>query len=422
MNKVAKNLLYILISIVAAALIGTIILTVAYVMPGERIRGNVAKSESIQQIEGDSYDWGPGIPSTQIDGFTDSIMLNMAVYTSDKGPLENAIDSVCIWDDSMEGTPADMLRLHVLAGDYSGTHEWHYGRYWHGYLAFLKPMLTFFTYGEVRYLMMVIQLVLIMVLVFGIYKELGLMKVIPFLVGVLAINPITSALSMQHADVYIITIVGGIILLFNKKSLNNNYWKIFLWIGVATSFMDLLTYPLVGLGVNLVLLTILLDEEKWYIKIFKSVIASFIWVIGYVLMWVSKWCLWSIYNKQAFNEAISQIFIRTSGDSTIGRYTKSNSIFNAYIVNANLMLTKPVIAILVIAILVIVFVGCKNKMQPKNYVNIIPLFMVGIYPLIWCLVIREHSALHAIFTHRMIAIDIIVILMIIADLFKKEEV
>ncbi len=99
MKSILKNIAFVIISIVSSAVIGLLLLIFAYSLDGTRIRNNVIESSSIQSIEGDRYDWAPGILSSTLDGFTDSIMLNMAIYTSDQGPVKNAIDNICIMED-----------------------------------------------------------------------------------------------------------------------------------------------------------------------------------------------------------------------------------------------------------------------------------------------------------------------------------
>ena len=411
MKSILKNIAFVIISIVSSAVIGLLLLIFAYSLDGTRIRNNVIESSSIQSIEGDRYDWAPGILSSALDGFTDSIMLNMAIYTSDQGPVKNAIDNICIWDETLPEAPSDILLQRVLPMSYETTYEWHYGRYWHGYLAYLKPLLYFFSYGEVRYILMMFELVLLIILVLSLYKEFGTKKIIPFIVTLIAVNPISSAISLQYADIYIVTLLGGIILLKCKKI---DGWKIFLFIGIVCSYLDLLTYPLLSLGFNLVIFTLINNETR--IKaIITNVFCSITWTIGYVGMWIMKWCIWSIYDKDAFKEAVNQILIRTTGDSTVGRYTTDDSIFNAIVANFNVMFSSPVVIMCVIALVMalIIFIvrGCNFNITNKW----VQLLIIGLYPLAWCIVIRQHSALHAVFVHRIMAIDILVILMIVFD-------
>ena len=79
----------------------------------------------------------------------------------------------------------------------------------------------------------------------------------------------------------------------------NDIWKddidkwglLFLCIGGVTSYLDLLTYPLVALGAPLILFlsfrgTATMRSSMRYILTLSS-----FWVIGYAGMWAGKWVL-----------------------------------------------------------------------------------------------------------------------------------
>ena len=67
-------------------------------------------------------------------------------------------------------------------------------------------------------------------------------------------SPEVIGLSMQYAPIFFIMLISVFILLKFKDKLleNNNLIYYFLIIGMATSFFDLLTYPLITLRTPLI--------------------------------------------------------------------------------------------------------------------------------------------------------------------------
>lgn len=68
----------------------------------------------------------------------------------------------------------------------------------------------------------------------------------------------------------------------------------FVVVGAMTSYLDLLTFPLISLGIPLVLWLTLNDSQSIWKNICRIFLLSLSWAIGYVGMWVLKWGIGSI--------------------------------------------------------------------------------------------------------------------------------
>ena len=66
------------LSLLAAILAGVVLLTAVYALPTARMRHNVSISLPYILSEGDRYQWAPYHNGTELDGFTDAIMLGNA--------------------------------------------------------------------------------------------------------------------------------------------------------------------------------------------------------------------------------------------------------------------------------------------------------------------------------------------------------
>ena len=150
------------LSLLAAILAGVVLLTAVYALPTARMRHNVSISLPYILSEGDRYQWAPYHNGTELDGFTDAIMLGNAIYGGSGSPLGDALVN-----PRMEFTPGDSVPVDSLSRYAQGAEDGRqvtYARYWHGYLVFLKPLLLFFTPSDIRLLNMTVQLILAAVL------------------------------------------------------------------------------------------------------------------------------------------------------------------------------------------------------------------------------------------------------------------
>lgn len=103
-----------------------------------------------------------------------------------------------------------------------------------------------------------------------------------------------------------------------KKDVDKNIGINFLVIGSVTAFMDLLTEPLVTLGIPLAVYFLLTEKKN---KMIKENIITFIklcvcWAIGYGSTWATKWIITSIIcNRSMIQNAIIQAKYRTENQS-----------------------------------------------------------------------------------------------------------
>jgi hypothetical protein len=82
------------------------------------------------------------------------------------------------------------------------------------------------------------------------------------------------------------------------------------------------------------------------------------------------------------------------------------------------MMSRPVKLICLIVVIVLLALVISKKCSVVKPINVLPLACIACLPLGWCIVVREHSALHAFFTHRIIAILIMAIGMMVAEAIK----
>lgn len=92
--------------------------------------------------------------TSQLDNWTDSTMLLNAAYAGDESTIDKAMMVYCRRIE--EKNPYESLIEEYINGE-TDTYVNSYGRYWHGYLVFLKPLLCIFNYRNIRQINFCIQ-------------------------------------------------------------------------------------------------------------------------------------------------------------------------------------------------------------------------------------------------------------------------
>lgn len=357
-------------------------MTIAYSLPNERIEINTQSSlESIEYVE--NY---PNVfyseRSASLDLFTDRVMLNMNFVQNQ--------DNYNVVQQAMDNNA--------------------YSRYWHGYQIFLRPLLEIFTYSQIKYLLMFVVFILFALCIILLKEKLNVGIALLFVAVTIAGYIILAPMCLQYSSVFIIMMSAIIAICKLYKSGEKAILKwayTFLIIGMVTNFLDLLTFPMITLGMPLIVLFLLnLKYDSNYL-LKRNIIALFVnsctWFIGYAFTWIAKWILASIIlHRNVIQESILQIFFRTRGDEQypVDRSIMFHDNFNNYF-GALENKFWIILAIILIAFLIL-YIFFKKPV--KTLTATIPFLVVMVYPVIWMLVLSNHSQIHAFFVYRILMI------------------
>ena len=398
--------------IAAFSAVGFLLITIAYTLPRGRIRSHVAESVTWYNV---GHEWGYKLWQTRSDTFSDAFRLSIAA-----GPNENPVRSAALSlrNASLKETDNIHGEIYALYGDENYENlevvEREYGRYWHGYVIFLAPLLTFLNPAEINVLDYGIQFIAIIALLFIAYKKYGAKLALAVAFYVYALNPVTTASCLQYAPGFYLSILPMIlILLFHEKlSAKGRYALLFAFIGCAINFFDLLSFPLVTLGAP-VALSVYLDNRDKAQKIgqqfCKIIMRSGCWVLGYGITWVLKWTIATLVTgENMFANAIEAIFNRSGG----GGYSR----FSAISRNMEVMFNVPTIIICVLILVVILVMWWRKKITINlRDKKLLLLAFVAIYPFIWYCTLVNHSWVHTFMAHRLLAISMFCVALGIAQ-------
>lgn len=392
MKHIIKTLLFLISGVVG----GYLMLVLVFCLPTGRMHNNVIESGA--SFNGEYKVLIDDNITTKTDDFTDALMLLTAENSSDSNPFTAAINANRL---SGENLDPNSVITNIDNPEYYNVS---YSRYWHGYLVFLKPLLLLFNYSQILLIISFVVLALIVGVVYLLQKKKMSKYILPYTITIALMSPMTISLSIQYVSVFAIfnLAIMFILLFFDKILKSKNYFYVFLSIGIATCYFDLLTYPVVTLGIPLTVWFLMLNQKKVLSlgrNVGQVVLGAVAWAIGYFGVWVGKWMVGSIITgNNLFNSAINAASNRTSSSTALEDYSRIFPITDAF----EKIFTNPVwfIIVLIIITIVIMFIAKKIVVNKKKAVDNLWLFAIALIPLAWYIVFTNHSVWHMFFTYR----------------------
>ena len=402
------------IVILISSVIGLTMLCLVYLLPTDLMENNVEPLRNIKW-EQSEYLWS-GIAGSYLNNYTDAFMLNTAICKGKGNIIEKANAAY-----SYEYTDNGVNSLQSYLRGEDGDNIVPYARYWNGYLIVLKPLLLVLSYNQIRVFNVVVQTILISFLLVLIWKNKR-EHVIPFLCSILLIHPYVISQNMHFSVVYYI-LLGSLIgfFLFRRKiEQNMDYW--FLCIGIAVSFFELLTYPLITLVYMLIFEESMRSEkEEGLFADFRRII-SYIWAwgVGYIGIWGIKWIISSMILKDnVIANAIGQVLYRSSGSDIAG-----NKVGRLEVLWLNMQdyfnpVTLYILVISLAAIMIFSFFEKRIWIESEgNY--IVKLLVIALMPVMWLMAKTNHSYIHHWMTYRELAPSVFSILIVIESIVHKK--
>jgi hypothetical protein len=384
---------------ITIVLLGLLAIIITYKLPNGKVKKHIEESLSQFKDEGLYFRVESEFYSSQLDNFTDALILNELYYTNNNRTIIDKAMNVYSYSKTANN-PVDALIKNVeekIENRIDDGIESPYARYWHGNLVVLKVLFAFFNYSEIKMLNYLVQIALVIVVIYLMQKKNLKNFIIPFLISLFLINAMIIPLSLQFSTVFYILLISLIVMLLLDKIIISKklYLYLFLIIGMLTSYFDFLTYPLVTLGIPLIFL-LLLDKSNSYKKI---IICTLSWGFGYVGMWASKWAVGSILLKRnLFEDAILQIKYRSSSEE----FNRFNAILKNFKIY-NYTVYKLIFTIIILYYLIRI-IKLLKKLKIKYIKKIIPFLIIAVMPMVWYFLASNHSSIHYWFTFRALII------------------
>lgn len=364
------------------------------------LNGEWGREDSYEQLL-------PGYRSTQLDNSTDAAMLLAAVHESDL-PL-----TVQVAQSFRYGSDANAFGT-LLSYGQSGTEGLStisIARYWHGYLVFLKPLLCFFSYLDIRMLLSLVQGCLMAAVIAGLCRR-GLAALVPaFLLALLAITPFATALSLQFSTVLCTFLCAMLALLYlpEKTFAGHGLALLFVMVGMATSYVDYLTYPIASFGMPMILCLFLFPLDGWKAQAKRFFLCGLCWCLGYFGMWAGKWVIAGMFGNEVWFwpnlwAKISERSSDVSGDQALSYGMVLRSIVGVFCKRAYLL------AFLAASLLWLAARVRRRRLPRACRKGRSPLLallsVIALLPFAWYLCTQNHSYNHAFFTSRALCVTL----------------
>ncbi len=424
MGKYCVQVFKYIACLILSILVASGVMILLYCLPTAPIKANVWRSHYIYDYEGSYPQWAAEYKMTQLDNVTDGYMLLEAMYSGKNDPVRNAMTNPYTVYDDVNPDKAAVLESHDTEGA-SGTGE--YGRYWHGYLLILKPLLSVFEVSDLRILNMILCLGLSFYFFRLTEKELGKKVMAAVMTSWLILNPVSIIMSFQFSTSFYVMLIASILILKTHDWLKQKgrYVFFFLFVGIVTNFIDFLTYPMVTLAIPLIL-SVLMEEKEQIsglpckYRAFKKkssvelqfllscIFRSFAWLFGYAGMWLGKWGMGTILTGQNFfSNAFNEAKVQSTGQNEI--YGVLVSPVGSILKNVRVVAKWPFILLFLFLLLFLAAGILCGKLQivKGRGGSMSALAMIGLYPFAWYSLLQVHSITCYWFTYRNLSVTVL---------------
>lgn len=377
-----------------------------HLVPFEKIKDNVEKSAEKLHQEG-YYDifyydfhWPIGeYMQYALDGWTDAIMIMEAANLEENSDaLTTAMlnKRISLKDNQ---TPYDIVADYPHYREENGTYV--YGRYWHGYLVTLIPALTIMDLTQIRCLNFILFSLLIVAISYYSYKRLNLATAAQFLLTLLMGVFLVVPYSMQFSSVFYVSFSATLCLLLFKKIWQRPIWSFvfFFIVGALTSYVDLLTAPLITLGFPLIYYGLLKNED---VSLKDIILQCVMWSLGYLMMWSAKWGIaYLITGFDMIGNAVEEVNVRLgTNDDT--------SVFKVF---GRVIMRMPTQMKYLFMMALAYWIGASKQREQvrKN----LWLVFVALIPIVWLCLLKNHTYAHLFMTWRNLYISVFAVLMFV---------
>jgi hypothetical protein len=402
------------LAIVMVAIIGgfVVAMTAAYSIPQDRIIANAKRSLPILEHEVASHTPFVDDASYRLAVGTDAIMIDIAIARAGDSPIIAALAGYK--GPASGGVPALAM---TLAGEKDQSNPYAY--YWHGNQVFLRPALALVDYGELRYVNLLLFSALAVAAAIGAAGVAGRPVALALVASLVLTGFFIVPLSLHFSSMAYLMLVSVIIVcrLVRSGHLGHYDLEVFLAIGAATAFFDMMTTPLLTLGMPLVLVLVAGDLPEGGIprRIWVAARLALVWGVGYAVAWSAKWLIGTLaLRRPVLSAAIDQVAFRvgTGRGTPVALEALRRNILNVMpLVRADSMTAGAIFLLLALLVVVaLIWAMVKFPVRGMAARRAWPLLATAALPYVWFIAVSNHSWYHHWFTYRIQAVTIFALL------------
>ena len=393
----------------ALTIVFSMLMIICYLIPDSAVRSNVERSTEIIKNQGIHHIIVSDQSKFQVDNWTETYVLNMAIHTDDD-PIRSAFRNPYYNLPRKSGLSGEEYRLQSLIVGLNEKANDSYGRYWQGYLVFIRPLLTLMNLSEIYVLLSIVLGILLIISCTLLAKEFGMIHATVFLLSMLMVDIWMVGLSTKFFSSFAIALIGLIAVCLGNYRINEYRTKKILFIlGACTVFFDYMSTPLVALCIPMTVLLYRSRDtiEKMRIKasIIETMKVCASWILGWLCLGTMNWIIYIIASPSAA-EALSTIILRlhnwTGSGNTQIMNTSTMSGLGSVLQTTFPFVSNKVSLLILCFFVVAPIIICllKNK---KKIVLTVSMMILPILNVLWWIVLSESVTVHAWCVYRAFA-------------------
>lgn len=361
-------------------------------LPDKSIKAHIAESAPVMVAEGLYPKAIINKEQCQMDNFTDALIMNQIYSIDRKQPVKSAMQMIRMSEQGRDWDQTGLL-LRTVNGEILEAQ--HYARYWHGSTFLFRPLFLIMDFVTLRHILFIVSSLLIVMLLCAYYPQAGLMKTIALALGFLVTYSFVMQFSMQFFPVLALTIIGSLLVI--KRGQSAHFGLSFFIIGSLTCYFDLLTTPLLTLGIPLAVMLSLKRDDKLQLKdnFFEISKIILLWGLGFALTFATKWALASLILGQNILADAYEVSLYRMEAEDFTRWDALTRNFN--------MLNYWIIGVAAVFMLFFVII----KRLKISYKKVVLFLFIALMPYVWYLLLANHSYQHWWFTYRLQAISVV---------------
>lgn len=415
MRKILK---YIEVFFITLLILFSLLVITAKLIPRSAISENIKKSTYDFNTKREIEEVVRKRDYTYKHPYADAMLLNIIYCIDSSNATKSVMEAKYFVEYENDPTYIQYNFDEMIDNQIEGNTE--YMRYWHGSMIFIRPLLMFFSLGQIYTINKIIFWILIVTLLALLIKKKHIALLVTFIIGLIMCYSHVIPTCLEYTwtfDIMLITSIIAILIEKDQKKLD----VLFFITGMVTCYFDFLTTELVSIMVPLIFVLGIRYKENRITNIrdtAKLVIKEIaLWLIAFIGMWVSKWILASaILDINAIEYVKEHIKLRTTGEiigiskQKLPFEAMAKNLFTLYPINIQKRIRKLMMIPIDIVVFEAIFV--KKKKIKEAWISLIFLF-IAITPYIRYLVLANHSYRHYFFTFRSQIITIMALLLAI---------
>ena len=397
--------------------------------PREWIQKNTEESASILKSLGNPS----RVLNTLFDNDTDTLMINNAYSMDPNNTLESALlgrrnylpeKQQTVYQDMYVESNMQTEENYIIQDQLIRTvnnnisESFEYARYWHGYVAFLRPLLIFLNFNEIRALSTGLLAFLALIALMLLYKRIKFKYCFVIILALLCSEYFIMGFTLQGLMTFVISMISTIIICIRFDKIKN-IGLYFFSIGMVTCYFDLLTHPLITLGIPMIIY-LLIKQEKGKISLKEAIKIivknTLLWGMGWIITNLTKWIIVDIlYNRNLIYKSIMQFIFRSLGTSeeNLAWYMGLSNNWNWAFRHTLMFFTT--------LIFYVIYTLIRNyKNITINVKQAIPYLMIFM-PIAWFMVMVNHTWFHFLFSWRNLILFYIGIGIFLLKLFGEKD-